>query len=140
MAARFLVLLHRHRDGDGSLETPYRSAAERAVRSVGDAGQVAQEGRIVGHYLLGLTEVTMPTVDITIVGDLRAGGVTAALHTAALAYPEPRAVIEISRPGDRYPDLGKPAAYLCTPTACSTPVTKPERFAATADAFLRTSL
>jgi len=82
----------------------------------------------------------MATVDVTIVGDLGKADATAALHAAALRLPEPRAVIEIGRPGDRYPDIGKPAAYLCTPTACSTPITKPENFAAIADAFIRTSL
>jgi len=139
-AARFLAALHRHLDGDGSQETPYLAAAERALRSLGDPQTVEAEGQIIGHYLLGLREVTMATVDVTIVGDLGKADATAALHAAALRLPEPRAVIEIGRPGDRYPDIGKPAAYLCTPTACSTPITKPENFAAIADAFIRTSL
>jgi len=56
--------------------------------------------------------------------------------TRALA----RAVVELGRPGERYPDLGKPAVYLCTPTACSAPITEPERFDALADAFVRSSL
>lgn len=139
LAARMLAALHRVVDGDGSTPTPYLAAAERALASLGDPTRVADEGRIVGQYALGLQEVTMATVDVTIVGDLATPG-TAALLTAALRYPEPRAVVEVGRPGDRYPDLGKPAAYLCTASACSTPITRPERFAATADAFLRTSL
>lgn len=141
-AARFLALLHRHRDGDGTTQTPYLAAAERALTSLGTPEAVAAEGRIIGQFLLGLQEVTMPTVDITVVGELggSAGATTAALHAAALRYPEPRAVIELSRPGERYPDIGKPAVYLCTPVACSSPITDPGRFAALADAFVRSSL
>ncbi len=139
LAARLLAALHRHTDGDGTTATPYLAAAERALASLGDPARVAEEGRILGQYALGLQEVTMATLDITIVGDLAAPG-TGALLAAALRYPEPRAVVEVGRPGDRYPDLGKPAVYLCTASACSTPITRPERFATAADAFVRTSL
>jgi hypothetical protein len=139
-AARFLAALHRHRDGDGGGETPYLAAAERALRSLGDTQTIEAEGQIIGHYLLGLREVTMPTVDVTVVGDLGKGDVTAALHAAALRLAEPRAILEVSRPGDRYPDIGKPAVYLCTEAACSTPITKPEKLGELADAFIRTSL
>jgi uncharacterized protein YyaL (SSP411 family) len=139
-AARFLAALHRHRDGDGGGETPYLAAAERALRSLGDTQTIEAEGQIIGHYLLGLREVTMPTVDVTVVGDLGKGDVTAALHAAALRLAEPRAILEVSRPGDRYPDIGKPAVYLCTEAACSTPITRPEKLGELADAFIRTSL
>ncbi|MBX7078169.1 MAG: DUF255 domain-containing protein [Nannocystaceae bacterium] len=139
-AARFLAQLHRHRDGDGSVATPYLEAARRALAALGDPAAVAAEGRIIGNYLLALEEVTMPIVDITVVGDLADGGTTAALHRAALALAEPRAVLELGKPGDRYPDIGKPAIYLCTETACSTPITAPQQFAAAAAAFVRDSL
>jgi uncharacterized protein YyaL (SSP411 family) len=139
LAARLLAALHRSTDGDGTIPTPYLAAAERALASLGDPARVADEGRIVGQFALGLQEVTMPTLDVTVVGELATPD-TAALLAAALRYPEPRAVVEVGRPGDRYPELGKAAVYLCTATACSTPITRPERFAAAADAFLETSL
>ncbi|MBK6920873.1 MAG: thioredoxin domain-containing protein [Deltaproteobacteria bacterium] len=139
-AARMLAALHRHEDGDGGLATPYLDAARRALAVLGDPKAIAAEGRIVGSYLMGLEEVVMPIVDITVVGDLGDGGATAALHRAALAIYEPRAVIELQHPGERYPDVGKPAVYLCTQTACSTPITKPARLAATAAAFIADSL
>lgn len=139
MAARFLVALHRHLDGDGRIATPYREAAERALAAVGDAKNLEGEGRIVGQLLLGLESVLEPIVDVTVVG--REGDPkAAALHLAALRYPEPRAVLEQSRPGERYPDIGKAAVYLCTESACSTPITDPARLPALADEFLAESL
>ncbi len=138
-AARLLVGLHRYLDGDGRTPTPYRAAAERALKAVGAPRALKEEGRIVGQYLLGVEAVLMPTVDITVVGapeDER----TLALHRAALRYPEPRAVLERSLPGERYPDIGRPAVYLCTETACSSPVTDPGQLSARADAFGAESL
>jgi uncharacterized protein YyaL (SSP411 family) len=139
LAARFLVALHRHLDGDGRIATPYREAAERALAAVGRRETVAHEGRIIGQLLLGLEAVLEPIVDVTVVGapdDPR----THALHLAALRYPEPRAVLERSLPGERYPDIGKPAVYLCTESACSTPITDPARLPALADELLAESL
>lgn len=139
LAASFLIELHRYTDGDGRTATPYREAAERALAAVGGTQTIKGSGRIIGRLLLGLEEVLAPTVDVTVVGtadDPR----TLALHRAALRYYEPRAVIERSRPGERYPDIGKPAVYLCTETACSSPITDPVRLPGLADAFLDESL
>ncbi len=139
LAARFLIELHRHLDGDGRIATPYREAAERALAAVGQAKTIENEGRIIGQLLLGLEDVLTPIVDVTIVGrpeDPR----TLALHRAALRYYEPRAVIERSLPGERYPDIGKSAVYLCTESACSSPITDAARLPALADQFLGESL
>jgi uncharacterized protein YyaL (SSP411 family) len=138
-AARFLVALHRHLDGDGRIETPYRGAAERALAAVGQPETIEDQGRIVGQLLLGLETVLEPIVDITVVG-LPGDPKAKALQLAALRYPEPRAVLEQSRPGERYPDIGKAAVYLCTESACSTPITNPDRLPALADQFLAESL
>ncbi len=139
LTARFLVATHRLLDGDGTIETPFLEAARRALVAVGDAKAVHAEGRIVDTYLLALEEISMPTVDITVVGHAD-DATTRALYRAALRYPEPRAVLEQQAPGERYPDIGKPAVYLCTATACSTPITDPTKLAAKADAFLATAL
>ncbi|MCA9706691.1 MAG: thioredoxin domain-containing protein [Myxococcales bacterium] len=139
LAARLMIELHRYLDGDGRTATPYREAAERALAAVGQPSTVEPEGRIIGKLLLALESVLMPTVDVTVVGaptDER----TRALHRAALRYPEPRAVVEGSLPGERYPDIGKPAVYLCTDTACSSPITDPARLPRLADEFLAESL
>ena len=136
LAARFLVALHGHLDGDGSQPTPWKEAAERALRAVGAPEGIRTEGRIVGTYLLALEELLQPTLDLTVVGQAH-DPVRAALHRAALAWPDPRATVEIDTPGNRYPDIGKAAAYLCTETACSTPITDPTRLSEQADAFVR---
>jgi len=134
LAARFLLELHRQID---HLPTPSSEAdaAVRALRAVSDPAEVAEQGRMLGQYSLALAEATFTPVDVTIVGD--AGDLrTRALHRAALALDEPRAVVSVSPPGARYPDIGAPAAYLCTDTACSTPVRDPTRFPAAALKFL----
>jgi hypothetical protein len=135
LAARFLITLHDHLDGDGSEPTPYREAARRALRAVGDPEGVRTEGRIVGTYLLALEELLQPGLDATVVGDPDDPR-TPALHRAVLAWPEPRAALELDRPGRRYPDIGKPAVYLCTETACSSPITDPDRVAELGNAFV----
>ena len=139
LTARFLIATHRLLDGDGTVETPYLDAARKALVAVGDAKAVHAEGRIVDTYLLALEELSMPIVDITVVGD-RGDATTRALHRAALRYPEPRGVLELQTPGERYPDIGKPAVYFCTATACSTPITDPAKLAEKANAFLETAL
>lgn len=139
LTARFLLRLHRHLDGDGTTQTPYASAAMRALAAVGEPAAIEPEGRVVGMYLMALEEAMLPIVDVTVVGD-PADPRTRALYDAALKWYEPRAVLEPSLPGERYPDLGKPAVYLCTDTACSTPITRATSFEATAEAFVQTSL
>jgi uncharacterized protein len=139
LAARFFIALHRHLDGDGRIATPYREAAERALAAVGQPKTIEKEGRIVGQLVLALEDVLTPIVDITVVG-LPEDPRTLALHRAALRLYEPRAVIERSRPGERYPDIGKPAVYLCTEDACSTPITDLEPLSLIAEKFLHGSL
>ncbi|MCA9649408.1 MAG: thioredoxin domain-containing protein [Myxococcales bacterium] len=139
LAARFLIELHRYLDGDGRRSTPYGTAAERALAAVGHPDTVHEEGRIIGRLVLGLEAVLMPTVDVTVVGRDDEPG-TAALHRAALHLYEPRAVVERSLPGERYPDIGKPAVYLCTDTACSSPITDPATLPGRAEEFLAESL
>jgi uncharacterized protein len=139
LAARFLIAMHRYDDGDGTEPTPWLEPARRALIAVGEKKGVHAEGRIVDTYLLALEELSMPTVDITVVGaadDER----THALHRAALRYHEPRGLLELQAPGERYPDIGKPAVYFCTATACSAPMTDAQTLPAKADAFLGVAL
>jgi uncharacterized protein YyaL (SSP411 family) len=138
MTARFLLRLHRHLDGDGSVATPYAAAAERALAAVGDPALVEPEGRVLGNYLLAIEDAMLPSIDVTVVGDLDDPRARA-LYDAALRWYEPRAVLEASTPGERYPDTGAPAVYLCTQSACSTPIRDPEQLATAADAFVATS-
>lgn len=135
LVARFLLELHRNLDHERD-DLPYAPAAERALRAVSDANLVKEQGRMLGEYVVALAELTATPIDITVVGRPDDPAARALLR-AALAHDEPRATVAMSPPGARYPDQGKPAAYLCTDTACSTPITDPARFQAAADAFLR---
>jgi uncharacterized protein YyaL (SSP411 family) len=137
LAARALLRLHRAVDGSEHEPTPYLDAARQALLAV--APDLPEEGRIIGTYVLALEEVTAPSVDITVVGP--AGDTTTdALYRAALRLPEPRAALERSLPGERYPDIGKPAVYLCTANACSPPLKDPATFGERATAILSETL
>ena len=59
-----------------------------------------------------------------------------ALAFAAMKLWDPRVTIERSAPGERYPDTGEAAIYLCSDVACSAPMTDPARVVETAEAFL----
>lgn len=132
MAARFLLELHRQLD---HLHEPptHADAAARALRAV--AADVPEQGRMLGQYALALAEATATPVDVTVVGALT-DPTAAALHRAALRLDDPRAVLGVSPPGARYPDIGAAAVYLCTNTACSTPVRDPAKLPTAAAKFL----
>jgi hypothetical protein len=134
LAARFLLELHRQIDHLPT-PSPWADAAVRALRTLSDPGELAEQGRMLGQYTLALAEATFTPVDVTIVGE-PGDPRSRALHRAALRLDEPRAVVSVSPPGARYPDIGAPAAYLCTDTACSTPVRDPAKFPAAALKFL----
>ncbi len=136
LAARFLLELHRQTD---HLTTPSvdASTAVRALRAVSDPAQLAEQGRMLGQYALALAEATFTPVDVTVVGD-RGDPRTVTLHRAALRLDDPRAVVSVSPPGLRYPDIGAPAVYLCTDSACSTPIRDAEKLPAAALKFLAT--
>ncbi|HEY8380460.1 MAG TPA: DUF255 domain-containing protein [Nannocystis sp.] len=133
--ARFLVELQRTLDHtDAAL--PYAAAAEKALRAISHPEIVEAQGRMIGEYLVALAELGATPVDITVVGRPEDPGAQALL-SAALAYDEPRAIVAMDPPGARYPDLGRPAVFLCTDSACSAPITEAAKFKAEADAFMR---
>lgn len=139
LAARFFVELHHYLDVGEAEPSPWLSCARRAVLAVGTPETIRERGRIIGEYLLAIEALTLPHVDVTIVGPAD-DPQTDALHRAALGHPEPGAVLERSLPGERYPDIGRPAVYLCTDTACSTPITEPSEVASRIDAFASANL
>ncbi len=135
LAAEFLIELHQLVDGDGSGESPLLERARAALLAVGSEAEIRSRGKVLGRYLIALELYLATRVDVTVVaapGDPQGD----ALWRAALGYWEPRAAIERSAPGQRYPELGKPAIYVCSDQACSKPITEPARFADEAAAFL----
>ena len=136
MAARFLLELHRQIDHLPA-PSPHADAAIKALRAVSDPTALKDEGRMLGQYTLALAEATFTPVDVTIVakpGD----PALAPLHRAALGLDDPRTIVSVSPPGARYPDIGGAAVYLCTDSACSTPIKDPAKLTAAAARFLAT--
>lgn len=122
-AARFLIELERlidHREQS----LPYIAAAEEALLALADPAEIKREGRVVTSYLLALEELLFTGVDVTIVATNP--DAQRQFLAAARAADEPRAVIELSPPGERYPDIGRDAAYICSDSACSPPITDPK--------------
>lgn len=134
LAARFLIELHRTLDH--RTDTPdYLGAARTALLAVSDPAAIAAEGRQIGEYLLALDELVSNSVDVTVVGEV-SDPRTRSLHRAALALDEPRAIVDVSPPGARYPLPGGPAVFLCTESACSSPVRDPSALAEATRRFM----
>ena len=134
LAAQFLLELDALGPPDPAAESSLRARAHATLLAVGSDAQIESSGKILGRYLVALALDQATRFDITIVA--APGNSTGdALWRAALALWEPRATIERSEPGQRYPEIGEPAAYLCSDRACSRPITDPERLAAIAESF-----
>jgi len=79
--------------------------------------------------LLANDDFTQPPIHVTVVGTA-SNSDTKALHTAALRALSSHEFIELRDPAERtplptnvtYPNLGRSALFLCTATACSSPV------------------
>jgi len=123
VAARFLIELHRTLDHKED-NLPYEPAARRALISVSRPKTIKSYGRSIGEYLVALELLRATPVDITVVG-APSDPTAEALHRAARTLYAPQATIAWSAPGERYPDRGKPAVYLCTDTTCSPPIFAP---------------
>jgi hypothetical protein len=135
LAAQFLIELHALLDGDGSTPTPYLEQARAALLAVGGDAQIESRGKLVGRYLIALELLAATKFDVTVVAQ-QGDPAGDALWRAALRVWEPRASIERSTPGQRYPDTGAAAVYLCSDRACSRPITDPTKLAAEAETFL----
>ena len=135
LAAQFLIELAAHVDDQAAARLSER--AHTTLLAIGSEAQIESSGKVVGRTLIALELKLATTLDITIVARPNEP-VGDALWQAALGFWEPRAALERSQPGERYPDIGKPAAYLCSETACSRPITDPAKFTEQADAFIET--
>ena len=109
----------------------YRAAAQEAMRYLA-AGSVALRPFSAG-ILLANQDFNQAPLHVTIVG-APSSAEARALHAAALRSLTSHELIEIRDPADAsplpssiaYPQLSRAALFLCTPTACSSPVFHPE--------------
>lgn len=134
LAAQFLWELHASLD-DPTAAARQLERAHQTLLAIGSPAQIEASGKVVGRWLIAAELYLGTQFDVTIVAP--PGDPTGdALWQAALSLWEPRAALERSLPGQRYPDIGKPAAYLCSQTACSRPITDPARFVEQAESFI----
>jgi uncharacterized protein YyaL (SSP411 family) len=106
-----------------------RGIAESALRWLLAPGVAERQGPYVGGLLLAEEEARTAPLHVAVVGG-RDSPVAAALYAAALRAPTGYKLVEwwdrrdgpAPRGEDIYPDIGRPAAYLCANGACSAPV------------------
>jgi uncharacterized protein YyaL (SSP411 family) len=135
--ARFANLLFQY-TGDAST----KAIAERAMRYLATPPVALRP--MAGTVLLAETEFTSDPIHITIVGS-SADPATRALFTNALASPSSYKRIELLDPKQgkpvradvTYPELSRPAAFLCRQRSCSTPIFETPKLAAKIDQALR---
>jgi uncharacterized protein YyaL (SSP411 family) len=125
-AARFLARLSAV-----TRDATYAKTAERAL------GPALREVRGEGPWATGLAAVTLEEllvgpVEITIVrGD--DGGRVRALHDAAVRIYEPRKIVRVEDPGHYPKPKSGAVAYVCTRTACSSPLGSADEIRAAAE-------
>jgi uncharacterized protein YyaL (SSP411 family) len=129
--ARFMNLLDRYFDNN-----VYKDSAAHAMRYLTSVS--AEAARPMPGVLLADQELAVEPTHMTIVGhkdDPRAQ----ALHAAARAFPARYKRLEwldlregkLPNPDVEYPDLGEPAAFVCSNRICSYPSFNAEELAAT---------
>jgi hypothetical protein len=108
-----------------------RATANEAMRYLA-SDSVALQPPSAG-ILLANQDATQPPLHVTVVG-IPAHADAIALHVAALRSISSHELIEVRNPSDprllpssiTYPSLGRAALFLCTATACSSPVFSPD--------------
>lgn len=128
VAARFFYQLGRY-----TKQPTFIKTAERAIRAVSTEAMLKREGRVIGDLAVAVEIVTAEYVEFTVVGTPEHPQARR-LFDAAKMYYEPRKLLHYELPG-RYPDLGRPAMFVCSQTACSVPIFEPKELVTHADKF-----
>ena len=128
MAASFFYDLHILTKDDR-----YQPIAEATIRAVVTPQILAREGKMTGKTALALEQLTAAYVEFSVVGDT-ALPEAKSLYAAGLEANHPRKLLHFEKPG-RYPDLGKPAMFICNPDRCSVPLFTPAQVLETAKTF-----
>jgi uncharacterized protein YyaL (SSP411 family) len=130
--ARFANLLHAY---TGKPE--YRAIAERAMKYLASPQVAGRRRWMVGGILLADRERAAEPLHLVVVGK-KDDPVAAALYRAALTFPSGYKRVEwydrgegpLARMDAEYPELGKPAAFLCAGGVCSSPMFTVEKLLA----------
>jgi uncharacterized protein YyaL (SSP411 family) len=116
-AARFLARL-----GALTREEAYTKTAERTLAAIARPGALRREGPWGnGLAALAFEEVLLGAVEITVVrGEDEAG--SRALYDQAVRVYEPRKLVRLEDPGHYPKPKAGATAYVCTRSACSSPL------------------
>lgn len=131
VTARFLVRLGWHAH-DETLD----ARAERTLRAVAPALRRGSMGAGASDPARVLEELAYGPIEISVVGD-PTDPAARALFEAAVRVWEPRKVVRYLAPGERYPDLGRAAVFVCGRELCSSPLFDGTSLAAAVDAQAR---
>ncbi|WP_165837612.1 DUF255 domain-containing protein [Zavarzinia aquatilis] len=131
-AARLLLRLH-HQTGDAAL-----GAAARRIFAFLQHQEAASPGSFWPGLLVLDGEAAAEPLHVVVTGRR---GESAALFAAARALPRPWKRVELYDAAEgplpniavTLPDLGRPAAFICTATTCSLPVFEPAEIAQTVE-------
>ena len=91
------------------------------LRAVAQPSSVARRGTRVAELALALEALDAVPVEFSVVTRDPEIPAAQSLFAAGRAIYEPRKALHYEMPG-RYPDLGRPAMFVCTENACSSPV------------------
>ncbi len=119
--ARFANLLSRY---TGNADE--RQMAGRALRFLVTPQVAAHRQSYVGGVLLAGREFSVEPLHIVVIGP-KGDPAARSLFLAGLEYPRVYKQIEWKDRDGSYPDLPYAAAYICTTTTCSSPISKPGR-------------
>ena len=129
MLARFANLLF-HYTG----ETSQRKVADHAMRYLSAPQIATRHGFVVGGVLLADRELSQDPIHITVLGAIEAHPSQELFYTAIAYFDQYKRVDFLDPKGTRppntdveFPMLDKPAAFLCTQTACSAPMFDPAK-------------
>lgn len=114
-ASQFSYLLGKY-----TKDSAYFLSADRAVHAVSLRNMVEREGRIIGELAVAVELMTSDYVEFTVVGNPNQPEAHRLFESGRDFY-EPRKILHYEAPG-RYPDMGRPAMFICTPNACSQPI------------------
>ncbi len=128
-AASFIMKVGRLEEDERLIQSANKALQAFAVEAI-----VKEEYRAVGEMLLALEEQLAEPLRFSIVGG--DDDATRALLRASNAVYAPHRLVDVQAPGKKYPDLGKPALYVCGSTFCSPPISDPEKVASKAARYL----
>lgn len=132
LAARLLL-----RRAQRSHDERYRELALGILRALSDPARMAEQGRMIGDYLFALETALAPEVMFSVVGPLEDER-TRRLAQVARSLYAPNAVVDLSAPeGSHYPYPGEPTVYLCSSTACSSPISDPALLESALSSFVK---